>query len=179
MDINFNGKLGVLFAPKTTFLVIFPTFSMLNLKKHQIWVPWVITKILMCHMPGFDFSSDPATQLYHYPEINFYQSQENHPVVIDICWTSFWDFLSIIDDSCSLKNMFYIYLYPWKFLLKPLTLLKIFWIMENPEHNSNRNHKGCLPKKKSPYGGTLSQPHITPSPPSKVGTKIVGTFFGF
>ena len=39
--------------------------------------------------------------------------------------------------------------------------------------------KGCLPKKKSPYGGTLSQPHITPSPPSKVGTKIEGTFFGF
>ena len=34
-------------------------------------------------------------------------------------------------------------------------------------------------KKKSPYGGTLSQPHITPSPPSKVGTKIEGTFFGF
>ena len=54
MDINFNGKLGVLFAPKTTFLVIFPAFSMLNLKKHQIWVPWVITKILMCHMPGFE-----------------------------------------------------------------------------------------------------------------------------
>ena len=24
-------------------------------------------------------------------------------------------------------------------------------------------------KKKTPYGGTLSQPHITPSPPSKVG----------
>ena len=41
------------------------------------------------------------------------------------------------------------------------------------------NSKGCLPKKKSPYGGTLSQPHITPSPPSKVGTKIEGTFFGF
>ena len=33
-------------------------------------------------------------------------------------------------------------------------------------------------KKKSPYGGTLSQPHITPSPPSKVGTKIEVTFFG-
>ena len=33
-------------------------------------------------------------------------------------------------------------------------------------------------KKKTPYGGTLSQPHITPSPPSKVGTKIEGTLFG-
>ena len=49
---NFSGKLGVLFDPKTTFLVISPTFSMLNLKKHQIWVSWVITKILICHMPG-------------------------------------------------------------------------------------------------------------------------------
>ena len=38
--------------------------------------------------------------------------------------------------------------------------------------------KGCLQKKKTPYGGTLSQPHITPSPPSKVGTNIEGTFFG-
>ena len=38
---------------------------------------------------------------------------------------------------------------------------------------------GMPSKKKSPYGGTLSQPHITPSPPSKVGTKIEGTFFGF
>ena len=37
---------------------------------------------------------------------------------------------------------------------------------------------GCL-QKKTPYGGTLSQLHITPSPPSKVGTKIEGTFFGF
>ena len=33
-------------------------------------------------------------------------------------------------------------------------------------------------KKKTPHGGTLSQPHITPSPPSKVGTKIEGTFLG-
>ena len=39
--------------------------------------------------------------------------------------------------------------------------------------------KGCLPKKKTPYGGTLSQPYITPSPPSKLGKKIEGTFFGF
>ena len=31
--------------------------------------------------------------------------------------------------------------------------------------------KGCLPKKKSPYGGKLSQPHFNPSPPSKVGKK--------
>ena len=38
---------------------------------------------------------------------------------------------------------------------------------------------GMPSKKKSPYGGTLSQPHITPSPPSKVGTKIEGTFFRF
>ena len=27
---------------------------MLNLKQHQIWVPWVITKLLMCHMPSFE-----------------------------------------------------------------------------------------------------------------------------
>ena len=39
--------------------------------------------------------------------------------------------------------------------------------------------RDAFKKKKTPYGGTLSQPHITPSPPSKVGTKIEGTFFGF
>ena len=43
----------------------------------------------------------------------------------------------------------------------------------------NDDRLGMPSKKKTPYGGTLSQPHITPSPPSKVGTKIEGTFFGF
>ena len=51
MDTTFSSKLGALFNPKNTFLVIFPTISILNLKKHQIWLPWVMTKILMCHMP--------------------------------------------------------------------------------------------------------------------------------
>ena len=31
-------------------------------------------------------------------------------------------------------------------------------------------------EKKSPYGGTLSHPQFTPSPPSKLGNKIEGTF---
>ena len=33
-------------------------------------------------------------------------------------------------------------------------------------------------QKKSSYGGTLSQPQFTHSPPSKVGNKIGRTFFG-
>ena len=32
-------------------------------------------------------------------------------------------------------------------------------------------------QKKSPYGGKLSQPQFTPSPPSKVGNKIERIFF--
>ena len=33
----------------------------------------------------------------------------------------------------------------------------------------------AYPSKKSPYGGTLSQPQFTPPPPSKVGNKIERT----
>ena len=51
--ISFSDKLGVLFTPNITFLVIFPICIMLILKSHQIWVSWVIKKILMCHMSSF------------------------------------------------------------------------------------------------------------------------------
>ena len=48
-----------------------------------------------------------------------------------------------------------------------------------PDTNQPIPIRDAFQKKKTPYGGTLSQPHITPSPPSKVGTKIEGTFLKF
>ena len=54
MDTNFSGKFGVVFAPKTTFLVIFPTFSMLNLKKTSDLRSLGHNTNLMCHLPGFE-----------------------------------------------------------------------------------------------------------------------------
>ena len=52
--------------------------------------------------------------------------------------------------------------------------VKLLWNLFNSVHTLRDAFQ-----KKTPYGGTLSQPHITPSPPSKVGTKIEGTFFRF
>ena len=61
--------MGVLFALKITFLAIILIYSMLHLKKIQIWVLWVITKILMYHMPSFEEKKSdqesPKQQNYH------------------------------------------------------------------------------------------------------------------
>ena len=73
-----------------------------------------------------------------------------------------------------------------------LEAVKVVWmLLKNPREGQQMKRRyeeniglhevflGMPSKKKTQYGGILSQPHITPSPPSKAGTKIEGTFFGF
>ena len=46
-------KLGAIFAPFLHFLLYLANLCMQNLQKHHNFVPWVMTKILICHKHSF------------------------------------------------------------------------------------------------------------------------------
>ena len=133
MDTNFSGKLGVLFAPKTTFLDMFPAFTMVNLKKHQIWVPWVITKILMCQVPGFEekrfsylFSmvvfDTLAIRKYFHKLSKFYRSSamvKTKKLLQKLIFLWQWKSLVSTWSHSVVPNFFEIYLSMWKITLDP------------------------------------------------------------
>ena len=136
MDTTFSSKLGVLFDPKTTFLAIYPTFSMLNSKKHQIWVPCVITKILMCHMTGFEekkFSyffpmgvfytlSGGAIRKYFHKLSKFYRSSamvKTKKLLQKLIFLWQWKSLVSTWSHSVVPNFFEIYLSMWKITLDP------------------------------------------------------------
>ena len=116
MDTNFSGKLDVSFAPKITFLIIFPTSSMLNLKRYQIWDPWVITKILMSRMPGLEAKKF----LYFFSTVVFYTLIRgcNKKIFPESFQILLFRSSAIIKSTKLLQKL--TFLWQWKFLMSTL-----------------------------------------------------------